>query len=56
MPDPRESNRTNDDQQASNKPDKQTEVDELDVRPDDIEKVKGGTLEDPCGGGKVRRS
>ncbi len=43
------------DQQFSSSPDEQNSMDELDVRAEDADKVKGGRQEDPCAGGQVSK-
>jgi hypothetical protein len=42
-------------QQFSSSADEQNSMDELDVRSEDADKVKGGQLEDPCAGGRVSK-
>ena len=43
------------DQQFSSSPDEQNEIEELDVRSEDADKVKGGRMEDPCAGGQISK-
>jgi hypothetical protein len=56
MSDPRDAKQPTDDQQTRSNPKDEADVDELDVRSEDVEKVKGGRLEDPCMGGQAKRS
>lgn len=43
------------DEQFSSSPNEQNEIEELDVRSEDADKVKGGRREDPCAGGEIAK-
>jgi hypothetical protein len=43
------------DQQFSSGPDEQNSMDELDVRAEDADKVKGARLDDPYAGGQASK-
>jgi hypothetical protein len=55
MSDPHDAKQPKDDRQYNSSPEEKTDIDELDVRSEDAEKVKGGRMEDPCAGGQLRK-
>jgi hypothetical protein len=53
MSDEREGFRSRDNtEQETTNANQQSAIDELDVRPEDVAKVKGGRMTDPCEGGE----
>ena len=55
MSDPRAENEFAGDPQVPDAQDNQDAIEELDVRADDSENVKGGRRSDPCEGGEIAR-
>jgi hypothetical protein len=55
MTDPRDGNEPVGDQELNASADEIRDIEQIDVEPDEAEKVKGGRAEDPCGGGQAKR-
>jgi hypothetical protein len=53
MSDPRDAEEQASDQELSASPDQIEDLDDVEVEVEDAERVKGGRLEDPCGGGQI---
>ncbi|MGH7617188.1 MAG: hypothetical protein ACREPM_08180 [Gemmatimonadaceae bacterium] len=54
MTDPREAKQPGD-QEFNANADEVKDLDAIDVRPEDAERVKGGEAEDPCAGGRLKK-
>jgi len=55
MTDPHDATQPTGDEQFGSSPEELKDIDDVDVRPDDADKVKGGRLEDPCQGGEITK-
>lgn len=55
MTEPHDAQQPTDDASFSASPDELNDLNDVDVRPEDADKVKGGEAEDPCAGGRLRK-
>jgi hypothetical protein len=54
MNDPHDGAQPTGDEELSAHSDEMEDLDDVSIDPEDAERVKGGRLEDPCGGGQIR--